>query len=154
MGFTFTRNLTTAGGLVCVQRFRGWIHWSPQKGSTPVSTLLAKTLAPSTGAARYSQLGTIRPRVGIAPFVVAEPGKISLPILDAAFSYDSPQMEFAALFACLASSHGIESACFWFMRWQKIALERGTANMPRFFPGQLSSTRPDPSPDCSDSGKK
>jgi hypothetical protein len=66
-------------------------------GDSPVSTLLAKTQTPSTGAARYSQLGTIRPRVGIVPIVVAEPRKISLPILGAAFPRRFQTLDFTGI---------------------------------------------------------
>ena len=53
----------------------------------PFQRLLAKTLAPRRALlVCFRKLGRIRPRVGIVPIVVAEPGKISPPILGAAFS--------------------------------------------------------------------
>ena len=107
----------------------------------PFQRLLAKTHAPSTGAARlFSQARqNSSASWNCADCRCGTWKDFSSHFRCGFFTTDSPQMEFAALFGCLASSHGIESACFRSCIGRRIALERGTANMPRFFPGQLSN---------------
>ena len=143
MGFTFTRNLTAAGGLVCVST----VWWLDTLilpfGDAPVSTFARQDSCALDG--RCSLFSQAR-RTPSASWNCADCrcgtwAGLLPPILGAAFSLRIHRKWMLQHYSLVrARLTGYSLRAFGLCIGRRIALERGTANMPRFFPGQLSNS--------------